>query len=167
MAGRGGTTCTTSEMNNCLHYNKAIHLFLTLPTNELNQLLKTVVHRSGAVTNWHRYLKSIGKRSYKEYLSSDEWKRKRAVAMNRAMMKGHNLWYKYLPENPVIVYARDKYGRVIKSIRTEPKPICEVNGCENQAEHVHHKNYDNVGKERLEDLLAVCKKCHGVHHHKI
>ena len=54
----------------------------------------------------------------------------------------------------------DKYGRVIKSIEVELKPICEAEGCENEARQVHHKHYDNIGREQLEDLQALCKKCH-------
>lgn len=30
----------------------------------------------------------------------------------------------------------------------------------NEAKDVHHKHYDNIGKEQLEDLQALCKKCH-------
>ena len=41
--------CQTSEMFGCPHFNTAMTLFLKLPTNELNQLLRKVVHQSGYV----------------------------------------------------------------------------------------------------------------------
>ena len=36
---------------------------------------------------------------------------------------------------------------------------CEACGVE-PAEHVHHKTYENVGREPLFDLVAVCASCH-------
>ena len=158
-SGNAGVMCQTSEMFECPHFNTAMTLFLKLPTDELNQLLRKVVHQSGAVTNWHKYLNS-NKRAYKsEYLRSEEWKRKRDAVMNRAMQP-----LPPDPENLVIVYERDEYGRVITSVKVEWKPICEVEGCENEAEQVHHKKYDNIGRERLEDLQALCKECHAERH---
>ena len=32
--------------------------------------------------------------------------------------------------------------------------------CGSLAKHVHHKTYDNIGKEPLADLVAVCDVCH-------
>ena len=32
--------------------------------------------------------------------------------------------------------------------------------CGAQATEVHHKNYDNIGKEPLSDLVALCRECH-------
>lgn len=32
--------------------------------------------------------------------------------------------------------------------------------CGNLADDVHHKTYDNLYKEKLEDLESVCRKCH-------
>ena len=154
-SGKAGVMCQTPEMLEDHHFNKAFSLFMRLPAEELNQLLQTVVHQSGYVTNWHRYM-NYNKRVYKrEYLRSEEWKRKRDAVMNRAMQP-----LPPDPENLVIVYERDEYGRVIEVIEVEWKPICETEECENEAEHVHHKSYDNIGREQLEDLQALCKKCH-------
>ena len=154
-SGKGGVMCQTPEMLECPHFNKAFGLFMRLPAEELNQLLRTTTHQSGYVTNWHKYL-NYNKRAYKrEYLRSEEWKRKRNAVMNRAMRP-----LPPDPENLVIIYERDEYGRVIEAIKVEWKPICEVEGCENEAKDVHHKHYDNIGRERLEDLQALCKECH-------
>jgi 5-methylcytosine-specific restriction endonuclease McrA len=36
--------------------------------------------------------------------------------------------------------------------------------CGRQAFFVHHKTYERVGYELPEDLMAVCKSCHGKEH---
>ena len=38
--------------------------------------------------------------------------------------------------------------------------------CGAQATEVHHKTYNNVGKEPLSDLVALCKECHEREHPK-
>ncbi len=30
--------------------------------------------------------------------------------------------------------------------------------------HVHHKNYDNIFNEKLEDLIILCSRCHKLEH---
>lgn len=37
---------------------------------------------------------------------------------------------------------------------------CEADGCVRRASQVHHKTYDNLGDEPLEDLEALCHRCH-------
>ena len=36
--------------------------------------------------------------------------------------------------------------------------------CNNSAEVVHHKTYDNIGKEPLDDLTSLCDRCHEEFH---
>lgn len=38
--------------------------------------------------------------------------------------------------------------------------------CENRAWHAHHRTYDRVGHEHLNDLTALCGECHEKHHGK-
>jgi 5-methylcytosine-specific restriction endonuclease McrA len=46
------------------------------------------------------------------------------------------------------VLQRDKY-------------LCQA--CfKHKATQVHHLTYKRVGKERLEDLISVCKRCHNI-----
>jgi len=33
--------------------------------------------------------------------------------------------------------------------------------------HVHHKTYENIGKESDEDLIVLCKSCHYKFHTKL
>ena len=107
------------------------------------------------------------KRVYNEYLRSPEWQRKRQAVINRATQPCP-------PEPPIIVQrTRDQYGRLIEYIETEWKPICERMECSNVSEHVHHWNYERVGKERIgmepeaseeNDLIALCGGCHASMH---
>lgn len=41
---------------------------------------------------------------------------------------------------------------------------CQV--CGSQATQVHHRTYARVGRERLSDLLALCRDCHESVHGK-
>lgn len=42
-------------------------------------------------------------------------------------------------------------------------PRCET--CmKNKSEHVHHKNYYNLGKEKYWDLISICSQCHKKKH---
>jgi hypothetical protein len=41
--------------------------------------------------------------------------------------------------------------------------LCNKSGLLN----IHHRTYDNVFNERLEDLIALCKKCHEKFHDKV
>ena len=38
--------------------------------------------------------------------------------------------------------------------------------CANRAErlHVHHRTYDNIFRETLDDLTTLCEDCHEAHH---
>ena len=50
-----------------------------------------------------------------------------------------------------------------KAVRKRAKGVCEK--CKkNPCEHVHHKTYQNVGNEKMCDLIAVCRKCHSELH---
>ena len=38
---------------------------------------------------------------------------------------------------------------------------CECEGgCVREATQIHHLHYDTLGNERIEDLQALCAKCH-------
>ena len=79
---------------------------------------------------WHYLLKSLDEynnsETYKKYLSSPAWNRKRDL-----------------------VIERDK-GRCVR--------------CCAEGRVVHHKTYDNIGKEPLSDLVLLCEKCHEGEH---
>ena len=165
IAGMAGTSCGSL---NSVEYNHAIGAFLFATPEELEDFLfdharYNLEHR----ISWYDAMQEVygtsqQGRVYREYLRSPEWKRKRQAVLNRAMRS-------FIVEPIIIHRTRDRYGRLIESIETERKPICERVGCLNVAEHVHHYNYDRVGKERIgmkpeeseeNDLIALCSECH-------
>ena len=157
IAERAGTICGHSKLWHEPEYTMAQWLYLTLSDTELEFRLEptreNITHPSGSVIQWGPYCR-VNERAYKsEYLKSDEWKRKRDAVMQRAMQS-------FMPASPVIRRTVDRYGRVIKSIAVERLPICENDGCTNEATQVHHLTYERIGKERLDDLQALCRKCH-------
>jgi len=40
----------------------------------------------------------------------------------------------------------------------------QFDGCDGDARHVHHKSYENLGREPLWDLEPVCENCHDKFH---
>ena len=65
------------------------------------------------------------------------------------------------------------YARLIEFIETEWKPTCERVECSQVAEHMHHYNYERIGKELIgmdseaseeNDLIALCPQCHAALH---
>ena len=44
--------------------------------------------------------------------------------------------------------------------------ICQDCRCKNKPLDVHHLNYKRLGRERMEDLLSVCRSCHLRRHKK-
>ena len=146
-------------------YVEAQRLYLTLSETELEARLahtqENMIHPCGTPLQWDTYCR-IDERAYKqEYLRSDEWKRKKDAVMNRAQMRANRDMPPKIPANAMIRRTVDRYGREIKSIETEDyPPLCENEGCTNEAKHIHHLTYERLGKERLEDLQALCPECH-------
>ena len=138
-------------------YIKAQWLYLRLSDTELERRLEptpeNAIHTSGKPIQWDTYCKMDDRAYEREYLKSNEWKCKRDAVMQRAMQS-------FMPASPVIRRTVDRSGRVIKSIAQEHRPICENDGCTNDATQVHHLTYDRIGKEHLDDLQALCRKCH-------
>lgn len=62
-------------------------------------------------------------------------------------------WDKYLPLYLESVVWRAKTVNVLE----RDKYLCD---CGRRATSVHHKRYDNIGKEPLSDLIARCDKCY-------
>ena len=72
------------------------------------------------------------------------------------------IWHAILTENPP-----NDYGKYLKSkawSETREKFFEQVGRlciCGNTATQVHHRTYDNIGKEEiLTDLSGLCKECH-------
>ena len=65
------------------------------------------------------------------------------------------------PNNDLGTYEKYKkspaWHRKRDSVKERDKSLCI---CGAQATHMHHKTYDNIGKEPLSDLVMLCKECH-------
>tara|TARA_R110002049_G_C9025379_1_gene551637 strand:- start:404 stop:994 length:591 start_codon:yes stop_codon:yes gene_type:complete len=61
-------------------------------------------------------------------------------------------------------YLQTKEWKTIRNkVLKRDNSICKI--CnENKADDVHHKTYENVFNEKLEDLVSVCRKCHSEIH---
>ena len=44
---------------------------------------------------------------------------------------------------------------------------CGLKGIKRNLMHLHHKTYDRLGKEKLTDLVSLCKKCHTFFHRHV
>lgn len=79
-------------------------------------------------------LNKLGYPTYSAYLESDHWKDKKKSFYNSR-------------------YASKKKGI----------PVCL--NCNNPKDlNLHHISYDNLGKEKLKDLILLCKNCHKLTH---
>ena len=169
IAGMAGTNCPDLDST---EYNRAMTAYLVATSEELDDFLYdharyNLEHR----ISWHDAMQEAygtpkQGRVYREYLRSPEWQRKRQVVLNRAMQPS-------IAEPPIIRRTRDEYGRLIEYIETAWKTTCELEGCSNVAEHVHHWDYERVGKEQIRmapeaseenDLIALCGECHAALH---
>lgn len=69
-----------------------------------------------------------------------------------------------LAENNYQEYLKTKYWKKVrKAIHKTIGRKCELCGSDMFID-VHHFNYDNVGKETLNDLACLCRSCHGTIH---
>ena len=171
IAGMAGTICP--DLGSA-EYNRAIGAFLFATAEELQDFLDDHArHNLEHRISWYDVMQEVYRtprqgRVYREYLRSPEWKQKRQAVLNRAMQP-------FIVEPIIIRRTRDEYGRLIEYLETEWKPTCERVECLNVAEHVHHYNYERVGKEQIgmepeaseeNDLIALCRECHAALHAK-
>lgn len=63
-----------------------------------------------------------------------------------------------------IEYLKTDQWKLIKSKVLE-RDNNRCNKCESTDKlHIHHKNYDSIFNESLDDLITLCKVCHYKHH---
>jgi len=81
--------------------------------------------------------------SYEDYLRSDHWRHVREAALARAMGRCQNsgCHYRLLSREELAAYPPRGYTL-----------------------DVHHMTYDRLGHERLDDVLVLCRRCHGAAH---
>lgn len=59
-------------------------------------------------------------------------------------------------------HLKSRWWKDFRAVLLAERPCCER--CGAKATDVHHKHYDTVGRERLEDMEALCAPCHAAHH---
>lgn len=75
---------------------------------------------------------SLYQQIHREYLKSDEWKRKRSQLHNKMADSADGAGWCY---------------------------TCSKQ-CEPNLLHCHHLTYERLGREEMDDLVFVCGKCH-------
>lgn len=61
-------------------------------------------------------------------------------------------------------YLKTEHWQTIRRIKLETSGFkCQMCSKSNKL-HVHHNNYSNLHKEKLEDLIVLCEDCHKKHH---
>ena len=77
-------------------------------------------------------------------------------------------WYRFLRDDWDRYYPKYLQSETWKKKREK---VFQRDGhlciCGETATEVHHKRYDNVGKEPLSDLVSLCKECHSDLHLKL
>ena len=58
----------------------------------------------------------------------------------------------------------DQWKRISRQVLQRDRYTCQyrITGCTSRATEAHHLTYARVGRESLEDLIAVCHHCHEV-----
>ncbi len=75
--------------------------------------------------------------------------------VNISSQKFNDLWWEWYSG-----YLKSCVWEIKKqSVRRRARGVCEACGIASSTQ-VHHLTYDNVGREPLFDLVAICTKCH-------
>lgn len=61
-------------------------------------------------------------------------------------------------------YLASEHWRAVKNLyrQSDVLKVCFV--CGNKQYELHHKSYENLGREQLCDLVPLCRKCHQLTH---
>lgn len=63
-------------------------------------------------------------------------------------------------------YLSSRHWESLKQTYRQAKFSCECYACNSKNNlNLHHKSYDRIGNERLQDLIYLCKSCHGEVHY--
>lgn len=57
-------------------------------------------------------------------------------------------------------YLRSEHWRQLRSAVFKQNKTCFCCGIESRNPELHHVRYDNIGNEKPEDVVVVCKYCH-------
>lgn len=77
--------------------------------------------------------------------------------------RGNKNYYTVKKERWYDEYLQSEEWKAISAAVIERDGKCMTCGSKRRLV-VHHVTYDNVGHEKLEDLITMCWKCHNRHH---
>lgn len=70
-----------------------------------------------------------------------------------------------LQSMPYEEYLETPGWRTIRRLKLrQARHACQLCNSDDRQLHVHHRTYERRGRERLEDLLVLCERCHGRFH---
>ena len=89
-----------------------------------------------------------GRERHKDYLKSDEWKKRRGEVLER--------------DNFICQECLKIFPEVLKEFKLIPHNIINFR---KRAEEVHHESYINVQTpDEIYDCVSLCEHCHGLRH---
>jgi len=120
---------------------------------------------------WKNTPTKLESKSKKEQITSNknEWLKNHFMSLTpearKELLKLREI-YENLNERDRNFYSPDEYDLYLESEHWKAftsKMIDEYEQChicESRAEHIHHLNYRNLGKEDSDDVVVLCSKCH-------
>lgn len=54
--------------------------------------------------------------------------------------------------------------QMLRRRKLREQPFCAMCGKDDETLDVHHNNYKRFGRERMSDLVVICRECHELHH---
>jgi hypothetical protein len=116
---------------------------------------------------WGRFRKAKGMVVCSDCLKASDSEEEREMY---AKAPGVNLVIADEPlfEEPI----QDDYSKYLQSEHWQETRLKALERAQNRCQvcnspddlHVHHRTYDNIGKEPLEDLIVLCRPCHYLFH---
>ncbi len=100
-------------------------------------------------------------------LESKVYKKKEIKDISKLYEYSIENWNKYkmqksflkqLKVNHYLNYLKSKEWQILREQVIKRDSVCT--NCMQPANDVHHLNYDNFTKEKLEDLILLCRECH-------
>ncbi len=100
-------------------------------------------------------------------LESKVYKQKEIKDISKLYEYSIENWNKYkmqksflrqLKVNHYLNYLRSKEWQILREQVIKRDSVCT--NCMQPANDVHHLHYDNFTKEKLEDLILLCRECH-------
>ena len=109
----------------------------------------------------NQYLQASLERVDRRMEDDADWLRLRRVITGLQMQ-----WaWQFYPLLPYPLYLKtDHWSKTRSEARDRAGnrcQVCNAGDCEN---HVHHRTYENLGREEHSDLIVLCKECHTMFH---